>query len=271
MKTLYYYPGCALFDKARNFDDSTKKSFATLDIGLKELPGWSCCGAFVSLRDESLSWLIEPVRNLSKASQCGNELVTGCSCCYNVLKRANNAMKNDEEKQKIINSFLKEDIENYYSGQVDVLHLLEVLRDKIGFDNVAKKVKKDLSNLKIAAYYGCNLVRPYDEMRLDKPEQPRILDDFVESIGSQAIDYPYKAMCCSKALSVDKRFAEIAKMTSQKIVDSARDAGAQVIITSCPLCLYNLKQCQLEMSENKRISVFYFTEILADALGTRLR
>jgi heterodisulfide reductase subunit B len=268
--TMLYFSGCVLFERAKEFDDSTKKSFAELDIELKELPDdWICCGAYVSLIDENSSWLVSPVTNLIIVAQSkySNELTTGCSCCYNVLKRANNAMKDNIEKQKTINAYFETNTENYYSGQVKVLHLLEILRDKIGFDNLAKKVKKDLSNLKIAAYYGCNLVRPYDEIRLDKPEQPKILDDFIKAVGAQAIDYPYKTMCCSKDLSMKKQFSEIAKLSSQKIVSSAKQAGAEIIITSCPLCFYNLEQCQKDWLEKERIPVVYFTEILAKALG----
>jgi heterodisulfide reductase subunit B len=268
LEILYYYPGCALFDKAEIFDKSTKESFAVLGVKLEELPDWTCCGAYVSLMDGNSAWLIQPIRNLiNTANQHSYELVTGCSCCYNVLKRANNVMRMDAGRRETVNLFLETNEDDYYSGQVDVLHLLEVLRNKIGFDKVAKKVKKDLSELKIAAYYGCNLVRPWKEIGLDKPEQPKILDDFIESIGAQAIDYPYKSICCSKGLSADKRFAEIAILTSQKIVFSAKDAGAEIMITSCPLCLYNLKQCQKDLPIEEQIPIFYFTEILAKALG----
>lgn len=267
MTTLLYYPGCALYEKAKKFDDSTRKSFAALGIELKELPNWTCCGAFVSLMDENSAWLIEPVKNLIKASQHANEITTGCSCCYNTLKCANNVMRENTEKQKIINAFLETDAGNYYSGQVNVLHLLEVLRDKIGFNKLRSKIKKDLSGLKLASFYGCKLLRPYDEMRLDKPEQPKILDDFIKSIGAQAIDYPYKIICCAKSLPAEKRFSEIAKLSSQKIIFSVKQSGAEAIITSCPLCLYNLKQCQKDLPAEKQIPVFYFTELLAKALG----
>ena len=267
METMMYYPGCALYEKAKDFDDSTKKSFVALDIELKELPNWTCCGAFVSLRDENSMWMIEPIRNLINAAQYGNELITGCSCCYNTLKRANNVIRTNTEKQKIINAFLETDKDTYYSGQVNVLHLLEVLRDKIGFHNVASKIRKDLSGLKLAGYYGCKLVRPYDEMRIDKPEHPIILDDFIEALGAQAIDYPYKIICCGKSLSAAEEFSEIPILSSRKIILSAREAGAQAIITSCPLCLYNLKQCQKDLPVKEQIPIFYFTEILAKALG----
>ena len=267
MKTLYYYPGCALYEKAKNFDQSTIKSFEILGIELKEIPCWTCCGVVFPLADENLMGLVAPARNLVNAAKHGNEFTTGCSCCYNTLKRANNTLRNDAEKQKRINAFLESDTENHYSGQVDVLHLLEVLRDKIGFNKVADRVRKDLSGLKLAGFYGCKLVRPYDEMGIDKPERPRILDDFIEGLGAQAIDYPYKIICCGKSLSVVEEFSEIPILSSQKIILSVRESGAEAIVTSCPLCFYNLEQCQKDFPVKEQIPIFYFTQILGIALG----
>ncbi len=264
MKTIQYYPGCALYIKAKNFDISAKESFKILGINLEELTSWTCCGTAFPLIDTNIMNLVAPIRNLANANKHGCKLATGCNCCYNTLKRANLAIKQDKEKQKKINLFLERDFQVPYSGEVETLHLLELLRDEIGFDKLTTQIKTKLKGLNVACFYGCLLLRPYDEIQLDKPEQPKILDDFVKSLGAKAIDFPYKLKCCGSYLTV--KFPEIAKQASEQILTSAKKAGANAITVSCPLCFYNLEQAQKELTPEKQIPIFYFTQILGLAL-----
>ena len=155
-----------------------------------------------------------------------------------------------------------------YEGDVKILHLLELLRDEIKFENIAKKVVKPLKNLKIANYYGCLLVRP-KEIGLDDVENPTILENLMTVLGAEAIDFPYKTECCASYQTVDK--PEIVADRTYHILTSAQSLGAEIVSLSCPLCAFNLDHRQKEtvqkFPEFKHIPILYFTQLMAIALG----
>lgn len=261
-----YYPGCTLRTKAREFNESVKAVSSVLGIELEELPSWTCCGAVIPLVTDNVMNLIAPIRNIIYAKKHGHDMVALCSFCYNVLKRANNAVKEDPEKLQKINDFIEE--EKKYDGNVKVFHLLELLKDKIGFENLGKMVKKNLSGLRVAPYYGCMLLRPA-EIGIDDPEEPRILENFLEALGCEVVDFPFKTECCGSYLTVSS--PDTAMECSYNILNSAVKNKADIIVTSCPLCHFNLDEKQEEMvkkySDFKKISVTYFTRPLEIALG----
>ena len=164
-----YYPGCSLRTKAKNLDDSTKAVATVLGVELDELPGWVCCGAVPPLVTDNIMNLLAPVRNLASAEKRGDRLVTTCAFCYNILKRSNTIVKEDAEKRDKINSFIEEN----YTGNIRVLHLLEVLRDEIGFEAIKGRIRFRLKELTVAPYYGCLLLRPYEIIRLDKIKEKK--------------------------------------------------------------------------------------------------
>jgi heterodisulfide reductase subunit B len=172
---LCYYPGCTLKTKAANFEESAIASMAVLGVDLVELERWNCCGTVYSLAEDDLVHHIAPVRTLIRVKGRGeNRVVTLCSFCYNTLKRANLLVKNSEEKRNTLNSFMTEEID--YDGSVETVHLLSVLRDDIGREAIAGKVTNPLSGLKLAAYYGCTLLRPEEaasKTLSGRPEQRR--------------------------------------------------------------------------------------------------
>jgi heterodisulfide reductase subunit B2 len=274
-----YYPGCTLHERAKDFDASARECARALGVELEELPVWTCCGAVYPLVTDSVMDILAGVRNLSYASRQGDKLVTLCSFCYNVLKRTNRTMREDEDKREKANLFLRADTEarkrneSYtledYAGEVDVLHYLEMLRDVVGFDNLAKSVKKKLTGLKVAPYYGCMLLRPAKEMAFDDAEQPTIFEDFLEALGAEVVDFPMKTECCGGFQVVSDE--DLAVSCSQNVVVSAVKRDADLIVTTCPLCRYNLDQYQDRMRENvkgfREIPVIYFTQLLGIALG----
>lgn len=274
-----YYPGCTLHERARDFDTSARECAKALGVELDELPIWTCCGAVYPLVTDSVMDILAGVRNLSYASRMGDKVVTLCAFCYNVLKRANRVMKDDADKREKANLFLRADtearekIESYtledYEGQVEVLHYIEMLRDVVGYDKVAGAVKKKLEGLKVAPYYGCMLLRPKKEMRFDCPEQPSIFEDFLETLSCDVVDFPMKAECCGGFQVVNDE--DLAVSCSQNVVVSAIKRDADIIVTTCPLCRYNLDRHQKKMAERvkgfREIPVVYFTQLLGVALG----
>jgi len=264
MQSYLYFPGCTLRTMARDFDASAKASARALGFELKEMEGWLCCGAVFSNVDDNLMAKAGPNRILSRAKRDGDTLATLCAGCYNVLKRTNLQATHNSPSQQSINAFNEET----FNGGVEVVHFLEILRDRISFPNVEKSVKSPLTGLRVGAYYGCLLLRPSGEMKLDDPHRPSIMEDLLTSIGCTPIDYPSRTECCGSYLSVSS--TDYAEPLASNIVKSARSCGAQLIAVSCPLCKYNLETSQLRNggdSTDYYLPVVYFTQLLGLALG----
>jgi len=265
---LSYYPGCTLKSNAKNFEDSTLCSLAKLGIEVAELPRWNCCGTVYSLATDDLIHHVAPVRNLIFSKEAkADALLTLCAMCYNTLKRANERLKKNSEDRDNINRFM--DAEGLaYEGDVKVLHLLELLRDVITFENVAKKIVRPLTGLKVASYYGCLLVRP-KEIGLDNVENPQVLENLMTALGAQSLDFPHKTECCGAYQTVDN--PGIVAERTYKILTSARGRGADVVAVSCPLCAFNLDNRQRETADLypdfKKMPILYFSQLLGIALG----
>ncbi len=261
-----YLPGCTLKTKAKDLDLSTISAMEALGIELEELPRWNCCGTVYSFAEDDLMHQIAPIRNMVRTQEAGGDkLVTVCSFCYNTLKRANLLMKNAPDKLETINTFMDEEPD--YDGNVEVLHLLELIRDEVGWNEIAGKVQKPLKDLKVAAYYGCTLHRP-TEAAIEPPNKPTALLDLIQSIGANPIEFPDMTTCCGSYQVVAN--PEIAVNRTRDIVTSAREKGAEMIAVSCPLCECNLREKQSELKQNEgfeQMPVIYFTQLLALALG----
>jgi heterodisulfide reductase subunit B len=260
-----YYPGCTLNTKGKGFDNSVRASARELGLELVELEEWNCCGATFPLLVDNMLDLAGPAQVLVSARREGQRLAVACSTCYNVLKRTNKVIREDEDSREKLNFFLEAD----YSGDLQVLDLLQLLRDEVGFEGIQEAVKKPLSGLKVAAYYGCMVLRPPAEVAYDDAENPRALDDLITALGAEAVDYSHKGECCGAYLAV--KSAEVTAEMSFTILDSARRSGAELVITNCPLCQFNLDRRQKAMgsrhSSFKSIPVLYFTQLLGIALG----
>jgi heterodisulfide reductase subunit B len=264
---LIYYPGCTLKNSARNFDTSTVTSMAKLDVEIEELERWNCCGTVHGLGSDNVMNRVAPVTNLIRVKEAqASEFMTSCAMCYNTLKRANNDVKQHADKLHTINEFLNLE-ETKYAGDVEVRHLLEYLRDRVGFDNLAKKVKKPLKGLRVACYYGCLLVRP-KEVAFDDVENPMIMENLIEALGATPVNFPLKTECCGAYHAVAS--PEIVADRTDKIMGSAQEEQVDLVVVSCPLCAYNLDFKQDDARrlnpDFKNMPVLYFTQLMALAL-----
>ncbi|MDO5424847.1 MAG: CoB--CoM heterodisulfide reductase iron-sulfur subunit B family protein [Eubacteriales bacterium] len=255
-----YYPGCTLRTKAKQLDTYARASASALGFELEEIENWQCCGGVYPLGSDEIATKLSSVRALSEARDKNQELVTLCSACHHVIKRVNDDMKNVDDIRTRANNYLK--LDTPYTGETTVLHYLEVLRDRVGFDTIKEKVVNPLKGKKIGAYYGCLLLRPGKILEFDNPENPQIMEDFIRAIGGTPVIYPYRNECCGGYISLKEK--EMSQTMSSKIMDSAEGFGADMLITACPLCLYNLNK-----SGNGKLPVYYFTELLAEALGVK--
>lgn len=259
-----YYPGCTLNTVAKGFDTSTRESARVLGIELKELSQWNCCGAVFPLTPDNIMGLAGATKVLSNAEKEGDKVTTLCSFCYNVLKRTKVALDKEDEKRDVINEFHEID----YSGRVEVIHFLEVLRDEVGFDNLKEKVVLPLKDLKVAAYYGCMLLRPFEEVGIDDHESPTIFEDFLRALGCEVVDYPKRIDCCGAHVTINRE--DIVSTMSGNVLLSAFEMGAEAVVTSCPLCLYNLEKSEDALVRRaphfKYMPVVYFSQLLGLAL-----
>ena len=255
-----YYPGCTLRTKAKDLDAYARASAKVLGFELEEIENWQCCGGVYPLGTAEIATKLSSVRALNEAKEKGQDLVTLCSACHHVIKRVNDDMKNVEDIRTRANNYMQ--LEEPYAGETTVLHFLEVLRDRVGFDTLKEKVVNPLKGKKIGAYYGCLLLRPGKIMAFDNPENPSVIEDFIRAIGAEPVIYPYRNECCGGYISLKEK--EMAENMSKKVTDSAKGFGAEMLITACPLCLYNLKK-----NGNQTLPVYYFTELLAEALGVK--
>lgn len=260
-----YYPGCTLNTVAKVFEDSARESARTVGFELEELEKWNCCGATFPLTPDNAMALSAPAKVLSGARKAGDTVTTLCSVCYNVLKRTNRVIKDDREKREVVNGFIEEE----YDGSLQVVHFLEVLRDRIGLEKVKEAVERPLTGLKAGAYYGCMLLRPFEDMGVDSAENPTIIEDLLASLGAEPVDFPNKIECCGAHLSLDNE--GIVETLSGKVMSSAVENGAEIIVTSCPLCQYNLEKSQPALAETRAgyapVPIVYFTQVLGLALG----
>jgi len=260
-----YYPGCTLNTFAKGFDSSARLSAEVLGFEMSELKQWNCCGATFPLTSDNVMGLTAPAKVLANASKEGAEVTTLCSVCYNVLKRTNKVIRDDKERRGIINGFIEED----YDGSLSVLHYLEVLRDKIGFDKVKAAVKRPLKGVKAACYYGCMLLRPFEDMGIDNAEAPVIFEDLLKALGAEPVEFPDKIECCGAHLAMNN--TEVVTRLSGNVMKSASGKGADIIVTTCPLCQYNLEKSQTRVEEDtpgyKGVPIVYFTQMLGYALG----
>lgn len=254
-----YYPGCTLKNKAVDLDRYARLSAQALGITLEEIENWQCCGGVYPMAKDEIATKLSSVRALADAKAHGRDLITLCSACHNVLKQVNNDMLTDEDICMRANNYLKLDEE--YHGETKVIHFLEMLRDTVGFDTLKSKVTNPLTGKKIGAYYGCLLLRPGKVMQMDDPENPKIMEDFIRAIGAEPVIYPMRNECCGGYVALEDKDAAAKRRNA--VAASAAGFEAEMMVTACPLCMYNLKK------NDSSVPVYYFTELLAEALGIK--
>ncbi|MFH1962648.1 MAG: CoB--CoM heterodisulfide reductase iron-sulfur subunit B family protein [bacterium] len=252
-----YYPGCSLHSTGKEYGQSTQAVCQALGIELVEIPDWNCCGASAghSLNHDLAVQLSG--RNILLAQNAGLDVVVPCSACYHNLKQADKELKASADKQKE----LEQVVGIQFTGNVQTRHLLDVIYHEIGVDNICKKIKRVMQGLKAVSYYGCLITRPPHKDGFDSVEQPQSMDRLLEACGCEIMKWSYKTDCCGAGLSLPQSGIVVDLVT--KLIDKAKQTGAECIITACPMC-----QANLEMRQNgANMPVLYFTEVLGMALG----
>lgn len=256
---LSYYPGCSLESSAREYNMSAISVARALGINLIEIEDWICCGATSAHSTSQLLAHALSAKNLALAQESGRDLAVPCASCYSRLKRSDHILRNDPEKRREI-----EEIVNFkFNGRVNVMSLLEALSTRVRPDEVSKRTVRPLDGLNLVCYYGCLLVRPHEITRFDKPENPQSLDELMKCVGATPLKWSYKTECCGASLCMTS--GEMVKHMVTRLLEMAEEAGAQAIVTACPLCQMNL-EIRREAGL-KPMPSFYFTELMGLAMG----
>ena len=267
MRYYSYFPGCsASHGGAKAYDSSAQVVAKALDVELIELDDWNCCGSTPYTSVDELGSYCVSARNLALAEKRGLDLVTPCSACYVILNRTNSALKEYPELRAKVNEALAAGGLEYH-GTVKVRHLLDVFANDISRDQITSKVNVDLSGLKVAPYYGCQVVRPVPSF--DHPEFPQSLDHLIKNLGAEPVLFPLKTRCCGGSLIISEE--EIALGLIRKLLENASSNGAECIATVCPLCQTNLDVYQSRVNKkfktNFNLPVLFFTQLIGMAFG----
>ncbi|MFO7556268.1 MAG: CoB--CoM heterodisulfide reductase iron-sulfur subunit B family protein [Desulfobacterales bacterium] len=252
---LSFYPGCSLEGMAVDYARSIDAVFQALGIDLIEINDWSCCGATAAHSLSEAMSVILPARNLSAAEQMGLDIVSPCANCFNRLRFS---------QQMIQKNVL--DIPWPVTGDLRVHDMTRFLAEPDMIKQIKKRVLKPLKGLKLVCYYGCQMVRPPRITGYTDYENPQTLDRIAAAVGAQVIDWSYKATCCGASIGIARR--EIGDSLTKKLLEKARQAGAEAVVVSCPLCQSNLDMIQKDRLE-RPIPIFYFTELLRLSFSDR--
>ncbi len=265
MKKFGYYPGCSLSGTGLEMDISTRAVAKKLGVELWEVPDWNCCGASSAhLTDHNLA-LALPVRNLAIAEEAGVGLAIPCAACFVRCKASEKAVRESAEVKERMAYITGRS----YEGKFDAKNMLEIIDEEVGIDGIKEQVVRPLEGLKAVSYYGCLLVRPPEITQFDDEEDPQSMDNIVQAIGAEAVNWNFKVECCGAAHPTALPKAGL-KMT-EVILDDAKKHNAECIVCACPLCATNLDMRQVQIGNGRNVKydlpVFYFTELLGLALG----
>lgn len=261
-----YYPGCSVSATANIYQDSIDAVAPALGLELEELEDWNCCGATAYMSVKELMSFAISARNLALAERHHRDVVTPCSACYTTLNKTNRYFADYPELRKKIGQALEAGGLSY-SGNVRVRHLLDVVCTDVGCEKIGSLVVKRLAGLKVAPYYGCQIVRP--ETDFDDPDDPVKMNALIEKLGAENVDYRMKTACCGASLMGTQE--ELAMRLCKNLLLDAERRGAHCLVTTCPLCQMNLDVYQGKVNAlfktKFNLPVLYFTQLIGIAIG----
>jgi heterodisulfide reductase subunit B len=268
MKQYSYFPGCSCSTEggAKAYNWSILAVSKVLEIELRELEDWNCCGSTPSSSIDELSTFCIASRDLALAEKKGFDLVTPCSACYVIFNRTNYYVKKYPQlKAKVDEALTAGGLA--YHGTIRARHILDVLVNDVGYEAIRSKVKNGLKGMKIAPYYGCQVVRP--KPGFDHPESPQSLDKLMASLGGEPVFFPLKTHCCGGSLVFTEEAVALGLI--KKLLDSALSHGAECLVTVCPLCQTNLDAYQSRVNQafktNYHLPILFFTQLMGIAFG----
>lgn len=270
-RTFAYFPGCSADTTGISYTISMNYVNQAIGLNFREIPDWNCCGASAaSVENRDLGYAL-PARSLALAETLpGNpDVVAPCASCYNNLKRSSVAARQDDELRQHLSSLIKMP----FQATNNVVSLLELFARPEIMELIKQRAMKSLNGVKLACYYGCTLVRPAGVCEFDDVENPTSMDKLMAAVGAEPVDWGFKTECCGASNQVI--VADETRPLINRIYRNAQACGAEAIVTACPLCWLNLDMREDEINRkfgtDYDMPVFYFTQILALAMGATLQ
>ncbi|MCG6893826.1 MAG: CoB--CoM heterodisulfide reductase iron-sulfur subunit B family protein [Desulfobacteraceae bacterium] len=245
---LSFYPGCSLEGMANDYSRSIVAVFDALGIELVEIEDWSCCGATAAHSLDEAMAVALPSRNLAAAEAMGLDVVAPCANCFNRLRYAQDMVRRNIHE-----------VPWPVSGSVAVHDMTRFLAEDDMLERIRQRVLRPLKGLRVVCYYGCQMVRPPRLTGFTDYENPQTLDRLAAAAGAEVLDWSFKTTCCGASIGIGRR--DIMESLVSRLLDKARQTGAEAVVVSCPLCQSNLDMMQAGTDERK-LPVFYFTELL---------
>ena len=264
---IAYYPGCSLHASAALYDAQCRDVLGRLDVDLREIKDWNCCGATSAAKTNDFLAIAMPARNLGIADASGYaEMMIPCASCYSRTVLAQKTLEGDLNLRDKINSELSEKIQ----GKIKLLSILDLLVKKTKSGEIGAVATKKLEGLKPACYYGCLQTRyPADIQIPDSIENPQGMETVCEALGAQAIDWGYKTDCCGASASVND--IDVALRLMSNILKDAVARGANCFVTTCPMCQMNMDAYQekagAKFGISERLPVYFITELMGVSMG----
>lgn len=264
---IAYYPGCSLHASSQLYDIQNKLVFKKLNVDLREIEDWNCCGATSASKTNDFLSVALPARNLGIADATGlSEILIPCSSCYSRTLVSQKRLQEDTSLRETINEELSQKVK----GKIKVSSILEVLLPKVASGELSEKATRKLEGLKPACYYGCLLTRfPSDVAVPDDVENPQGMETVCKALGAEPIDWGYKTDCCGASAAVND--ADVSLGLMAKILKDAAARGANCFVTTCPMCQFNMDAYQDQVAEKygirERLPVYFITELMGIAMG----
>jgi heterodisulfide reductase subunit B len=266
MKGYIYYPGCSAKSNAKHYEESILPVFKELGMPLEEMNDWNCCGATAYFSVDDGMGAAICGRNLSIAEKINKDIIAPCAGCFLTLKKSNKFLTGGSEKARQIHAALDK-AGCSYDGKVEVKHPLQILVQDDMLDKIRAKVVRPLKGLKVACYYGCQVVRPFTDF--DSPDYPMSLDRLIAAIGAEPVDYSAKTRCCGGSLT--GTIEEVGLRLNYILLKEAKRKGADVVATICPLCHFNLEILQHKMLKKYKdevtMPIIFFSQLMGLAMG----
>ncbi len=263
---LAYFPGCSLRGLGRAYEESLLPVLKHLGVELEELDDWNCCGATAYMAVDEAKACVLAARNLALAEKSGHQqLLAPCAACYLVLNKTQHYVHDFPPMKATVDRALAA-VDLKFSGNLPVRHPLDVLLNDVGLEAIKQKVARPLAGLKVAPYYGCQLVRPY--ATFDDQYNPTTMDRLLEVLGATVIRYPLKTKCCGGSLT--GTVPEAGTRMVYILLNEARKRGADCLATVCPLCQFNLDAYHAELTRQYGpvlVPTVYFTQLMGLAFG----
>jgi len=265
-----FYLGCIVPNRYPNIEKATRVTLPRLGIELDDMEGASCCPAPGVIKSfDRLTWLLLSARNLCIAEEMGLDILTLCNGCYATLKEANTILTGNEKERRKINEMLST-IGRKFNGSIKVKHVGEVLYRDVGLDTIRSCVKRRLS-VKIAAHYGCHIMKPTDLREWNTIERPTFLDEMIEATGASSVPYRNRMMCCGAGGGLRSGILDVALDMLREKLENMKQAGAECIVDICPFCHLQFDAGQIQLEQKLKavynIPVVYYTQLLGLAMG----